>query len=132
LKEWKCVLIGHHDNIGKVIEEWERKDWRFHSHEAVGTPHWLIITCCLKERLRGRLHLLKLQPQLRRPLLLKHKTWGKLFWNSTFHFRLSDIALGGSLFINQCLNRLTFEIPRIMRGKEKELETLINEEALPF
>jgi hypothetical protein len=21
LKEWKCVLVGHHDNVGKVIEE---------------------------------------------------------------------------------------------------------------
>jgi hypothetical protein len=40
------VLVGHHKDIGKTIEEWERKDWRFHSHEAVGTPtmvnHYLL------------------------------------------------------------------------------------------
>ena len=24
MAEWKCVLVGHHDNIGKVIEEWEK------------------------------------------------------------------------------------------------------------
>ena len=25
MKEWKCVLVGHHNNVGKVIEEWERR-----------------------------------------------------------------------------------------------------------
>ena len=24
MAEWKCVLVGHHDNIGKVIEEGEK------------------------------------------------------------------------------------------------------------
>ena len=36
MKEWKCVLVGHHDNVGKIIEEWEEKGWRLHTYQAVG------------------------------------------------------------------------------------------------
>lgn len=36
LKEWKCVLVGHHENIGKVIEEWERQGWRLHTYQTAG------------------------------------------------------------------------------------------------
>jgi hypothetical protein len=36
LKEWKCVLVGHHDNVGKVIEEWEKAGWRLHTYQAAG------------------------------------------------------------------------------------------------
>jgi len=25
LKDWECVLVGHHDNVGKVIEDWEKR-----------------------------------------------------------------------------------------------------------
>jgi hypothetical protein len=34
LKEWKCVLVGHHDNIGKVITDWEKEGWRLHTYQA--------------------------------------------------------------------------------------------------
>ena len=36
LKEWKCVLVGHHNNVGKVIEEWEKAGWRLHTYQAAG------------------------------------------------------------------------------------------------
>jgi len=36
LKEWKCVLVGHHDNVGKVIEEWEKMGWHLHSYQTAG------------------------------------------------------------------------------------------------
>ncbi len=36
LKEWKCVLVGHHENIGKVIEEWEKQGWRLHTYQTAG------------------------------------------------------------------------------------------------
>jgi hypothetical protein len=36
LKEWICVLVGHHDNVGKVIEEREKAGWRLHTYQAVG------------------------------------------------------------------------------------------------
>ena len=49
LKEWKCVLVGHHDNVGKVIEEWEKAGWRLHTYAcagnaavALGTNHYLL------------------------------------------------------------------------------------------
>ena len=54
LKEYACVLVGHHKDIGKTIEEWARKDWRFHSHEAVGTPtmvnHYLLFERDIKRK----------------------------------------------------------------------------------
>jgi hypothetical protein len=34
LKEWKCVLVGHHDNVGKVIEDWEKAGWNLHTYTA--------------------------------------------------------------------------------------------------
>jgi tRNA(Leu) C34 or U34 (ribose-2'-O)-methylase TrmL len=36
LKEWKCVLVGHHDNVGKTIEEWEKAGWRLHTYQTAG------------------------------------------------------------------------------------------------
>jgi hypothetical protein len=36
LKEWKCVLVGHHDNVGRTIEEWEQQGWRLHSYTTAG------------------------------------------------------------------------------------------------
>jgi hypothetical protein len=36
LKEWRCVLVGHHDDIGKTIEEWEKAGWRLHTYQAAG------------------------------------------------------------------------------------------------
>ena len=57
MKEWKCVLVGHHDNIGKVIEEWEQSGWHLHTYQAVGdvgmatafVNHYLLF-----ERARGK------------------------------------------------------------------------------
>jgi hypothetical protein len=37
LKEWKCVLVGHHNDIGKAIEEWEKVGWSLHTYQATGT-----------------------------------------------------------------------------------------------
>jgi len=34
LKEWECVEVGHHKNIGKTIEEWQKNGWRFHTYQA--------------------------------------------------------------------------------------------------
>jgi hypothetical protein len=46
LKEWDCIQLGHHKNISKTIEEWERKGWRLHTYQAQGTPtlvnHYLL------------------------------------------------------------------------------------------
>jgi hypothetical protein len=36
LKEWKCVEIKHHKDIGKTIEQYERKGWRIHTYQTAG------------------------------------------------------------------------------------------------
>jgi hypothetical protein len=36
LKEWECVEVGHHDRIGKTIEEWQEKGWQLYSYQAAG------------------------------------------------------------------------------------------------
>jgi hypothetical protein len=46
LKEYICVQVGHHKDIGKTIEEWQKKGWRLNNYQAVGTPtivnHYLL------------------------------------------------------------------------------------------
>jgi len=49
LKEWKCVLVTHHDDVGRVIEEWEKTGWRLYTYTcagnaalALGTNHYLL------------------------------------------------------------------------------------------
>jgi hypothetical protein len=46
LKEWECVQVSHHKDIGKTIEEWQRKGWRLHTYQATGSPtavnHYLL------------------------------------------------------------------------------------------
>ncbi len=46
LKEWKCVQVGHHKNIGKTIEEWQKNGWRLHTYTcAQMRPRLEILTC---------------------------------------------------------------------------------------
>ena len=44
LKEWDCVQV--YKDIGKVIEEWERKGWHLHTYQATGfgtdVKHYLL------------------------------------------------------------------------------------------
>jgi hypothetical protein len=46
LKEWKCVQVGHHKKIAKVIEVYQKNGWRLHTYQAMGTPtianHYLL------------------------------------------------------------------------------------------
>ena len=36
MKEWKCVEVKHHKDVGTTIEEYERKGWRFHTYQTAG------------------------------------------------------------------------------------------------
>jgi hypothetical protein len=36
LKEYECVQVGHHKDVGKTIEEWQKKGWSLHSYQASG------------------------------------------------------------------------------------------------
>ena len=46
LKEWECVQVTHHKDIGKVIAEWQKKGWHLNAYQATGTPtavnHYLL------------------------------------------------------------------------------------------
>jgi len=36
LKEYECVEVRHHKDVGKTIEEWQKKGWRLHTYQATG------------------------------------------------------------------------------------------------
>jgi hypothetical protein len=36
VKEWTCVQVSHHKEVGNTIEEWEKKGWRLHGYQATG------------------------------------------------------------------------------------------------
>ena len=46
MKEWECVQLGHHKDIGRTIENRERDGWKLHTYQAQGTPtlvnHYLL------------------------------------------------------------------------------------------
>ena len=50
MKEWECVQVGHHKNVGKTIEEWKRMAGVSMLIKLLD-PIWekSTITCCLKE-----------------------------------------------------------------------------------
>jgi hypothetical protein len=36
LKDYECVEVKHHKDIGKTIEEYERNGWRLHTYQTAG------------------------------------------------------------------------------------------------
>ena len=36
LKEWNCVEVKHHRDIGKTIVEYQGKGWRLHTYQTAG------------------------------------------------------------------------------------------------
>lgn len=34
LKKWECVAVGHHKDLGSVIEDWEKAGWHLHTYTA--------------------------------------------------------------------------------------------------
>jgi hypothetical protein len=46
MKEWKCIQVGHHRNIGQTIAKQQADGWRLHTYQAQGTPsvvnHYLL------------------------------------------------------------------------------------------
>ena len=37
LKEYECVEVKHHSDVGRTIKEWQEKGWRLHTYQATGT-----------------------------------------------------------------------------------------------
>jgi hypothetical protein len=46
LKEWKCIQLSHHKDIGQTIDQWQQNGWRLHTYQAQGSPtmvnHYLL------------------------------------------------------------------------------------------
>jgi hypothetical protein len=46
MKEWKCVQVGHHNKIAKVLGDYHRKGWKLHTYQATGqatlVSHYLL------------------------------------------------------------------------------------------
>jgi hypothetical protein len=36
LKEYECVEVEHHMDVGRTIEEWQKKGWRLHTYQTAG------------------------------------------------------------------------------------------------
>ena len=36
MKEYKCVEVRHHNDIGKVIAEHQNDDWTLHTYQTAG------------------------------------------------------------------------------------------------
>ncbi|MDH5266308.1 MAG: hypothetical protein OEW62_01365 [Candidatus Bathyarchaeota archaeon] len=41
LREYICVEVKHHKNIGKKIEEWQKNGWRLHTYQVTGRDIWI-------------------------------------------------------------------------------------------
>ena len=49
MKEWECVQVNHHKDVGRTIEQWESNGWRLHTYVCagnavvtLGTNHYLL------------------------------------------------------------------------------------------
>ncbi len=36
MKEFMCVQLGNHGDVGKTISEWQNKGWKLHTYQATG------------------------------------------------------------------------------------------------
>ena len=36
MKEYECVQVGHHKDIGKTIDEWQKKGWCLYTYQTAG------------------------------------------------------------------------------------------------
>jgi hypothetical protein len=43
LKEYECVQVEHHKDVGKTIGEYESRGWSLRSYQAAGTGAWMQI-----------------------------------------------------------------------------------------
>jgi nitrogen fixation protein len=36
LKEYECVEVKHHKDVGRTIKEWQKNGWRLHTYQTAG------------------------------------------------------------------------------------------------
>ncbi len=34
LKEWECIELGRHEDVGRTIMDWEKNGWKLHTYQA--------------------------------------------------------------------------------------------------
>jgi hypothetical protein len=37
LKEWHCIQVNNHEDVGKTIEEWQKNGWNLHTYSTAGS-----------------------------------------------------------------------------------------------
>ena len=49
MREWECIQVNNHMDVGRVIEKWHEKGWRLHTYACagnatvvMGTNHYLL------------------------------------------------------------------------------------------
>ncbi|MFB0501337.1 MAG: hypothetical protein ACETVP_02590 [Candidatus Bathyarchaeia archaeon] len=41
LKEYVCVQVGHHKDIGRTIGDMQKMGWRLHTYQVTGRDIWI-------------------------------------------------------------------------------------------
>ena len=41
LKEWMCVQIKHHKDVGPAIEKFQKNGWSLHAYQVTGRDIWI-------------------------------------------------------------------------------------------
>jgi len=36
VKEWECVQVDDHTDVGRTIQEWQKNGWRLHTYQTAG------------------------------------------------------------------------------------------------
>jgi hypothetical protein len=59
LKKWECVAVGHHKNVGEVIQDWEKAGWSLHTILLLKCVQELrlFIIYCLKKASKNKIAL---------------------------------------------------------------------------
>ena len=42
LKDWECVEVKNHKDVGKTIKEWEENGWHLHTYSTAGSAGALV------------------------------------------------------------------------------------------
>ena len=42
MKQYECVQVGHHNDIGPTIEEYQKNGWHLHTYQTTTTHDSLI------------------------------------------------------------------------------------------
>ena len=41
MKEWICVQVGHHKDVGDTIRRFQESGWTLHTYQVAGRDVWI-------------------------------------------------------------------------------------------